>query len=96
MADWERAWAVLRGELGLAGTVAEGDRVRFAPDGLPPVDGVVYFVNPDTLGVRTGDALYRFLRGFHGPMIAGHHLFSDVDQQRTEQAWQAWLHRLFG
>jgi uncharacterized protein YndB with AHSA1/START domain len=95
VADWDHAWAVLRDELGLAGAVAEGDRVRFAPEGLPPVDGVVYFVNPDTLGVRTGDALYRFLRGFRGPMVAGHHLFSgDVDRQRSEEAWRAWLARL--
>jgi len=97
--DWERAWVVLNGELGLTGTVTEGDQARFTPDGLPRiegvVDGVVYFVNPDTLGLRTSDALYRFLRGFHGAMVVGHHLFSDVDQNQAERAWQAWLTRLF-
>ena len=96
VADWERAWALLNGVLGLTGPVAEGDQVRFAPDGLAPIEGVVYFVNPDTLGLRTGDALYRFLRGFHGPMVVAHHLFSDdVDQQRTERAWQSWLAQVF-
>lgn len=90
--DWEHAWAALNGALGLTGTVAEGDQVLFAPDGLAPIEGVVYFVNPDTLGLRTSDALYRFLREFRGPMVAAHHIFSDdVDQQETERAWQSWL-----
>lgn len=93
--DWERAWAVLRDALGLSGPVTEGDRVRFTPAGLPPIDGAVYFVNPDTLGVRTSDAMYRFLRGFRGPMVVAHHVFADVDQQRTERAWQSWLNQVF-
>jgi uncharacterized protein YndB with AHSA1/START domain len=93
--DWDNAWAVLSGELGLTGPPAEGDRVRFTPAERAPVEGVVYFVNPHTLGVRTSDALYRFLRGLHGPMIVGHHLFSDVDQNDTERAWQSWLNRVF-
>src|SRR6266487_2776427 len=38
-ADWEHARAVLSDALGLTGTWAEGDRVRFTPDGLEPVDG---------------------------------------------------------
>jgi hypothetical protein len=93
--DWERAWAALRGALGLTAPVAEGDPVRFTPDGLARIEGVVYFVNPDALGVRTPDALYRFLRGFYGSMIVGHHLFAGgADPQATERAWQAWLTRL--
>jgi uncharacterized protein YndB with AHSA1/START domain len=93
--QWERAWAALRGELGLTRAAAEGDRVRFVPPGGPPVDGVVYFTNAHTLGVRTDDALYRFFRGLQGVMVAMHHLFTDgVDEQATERAWQAWLHRL--
>jgi hypothetical protein len=94
--DRERAWSVLHGALGLTDAVAAGDRVRFAPDGLAPIDGVVYFINPDTLGVRTSDALYRFLRGFNGPMVLGHHVFSDaVDQRQVTRAWQSWLTQLF-
>jgi hypothetical protein len=95
VADWERAWTALRGALGLTAPVAEGDPVRFTPEGLAPIEGVVYFVNPDAVGVRTPDALYRFLRGFYGSMIVGHHLFAGgVDPQATERAWQAWLTRL--
>jgi uncharacterized protein YndB with AHSA1/START domain len=96
VSDWVLAGAALRGELGLTGTVTEGDQARFTADGLAPAKGVVYFVNRDTLGVRTGDALYRFLRGFRGPMVVSHHLFAeDVDQEQAEQAWQSWLTRLF-
>jgi len=94
--DWERARTVLGDALGLTTTWTQGDRVRFTPDGLEPVDGVVYFVNADTLGLRTSDALYRFLRGFRRPLVASHHLFSkDVDPQRTERAWRSWLTELF-
>ncbi len=96
VADRERAWAVLRGGLGLGGTVAEGERVRLTPDGLTPLDGVVDYRSPSFLGVRTGEGLYRFVHGFDGTVALGHHLFSEaVDQQETERAWQAWLTRLF-
>jgi uncharacterized protein YndB with AHSA1/START domain len=67
----------------------DGDHVHFTPAGLPPVDGTVYFENDDTIGIRTDDALYRFLRGFRGPVMACHLLFTD--QEPTDQAWLAWL-----
>ncbi|MDF5757574.1 SRPBCC domain-containing protein [Spongiactinospora sp. TRM90649] len=83
------------GALGLTGRPALGDRARLAPEGLPPIDGVVDFTNADTLGVRTDDALYRFVRGFRRPMVVTHHVFAKgVDRRETEQAWQAWLARL--
>jgi uncharacterized protein YndB with AHSA1/START domain len=81
--DWPRTRAKLTAAIG-----RDGDRARFAPAGLPPIDGVVYFENDDTIGIRTNDALYRFLRGFRGPVMACHLLFS---HQETDQAWQAWL-----
>ena len=84
--DWPRTRAKLLAAIG-----RDGDRVRFTPEGLPPVDGVVYFENPDTIGIRTEDAIYRFLRGFRGPLMAGHHIFSDISPESTEQAWRAWL-----
>jgi uncharacterized protein YndB with AHSA1/START domain len=83
--DWPRTRARLMTAIG-----RDGDRVRFTPSGLPPVDGVVYFENDDTIGIRTDDALYRFVRGFHGPVMACHNLFSPPDEH-TDQAWQAWL-----
>jgi uncharacterized protein YndB with AHSA1/START domain len=95
VADWEHAWRLLRDALGLDGQPARGDRVRFHPPGLPPIDGAVYFTNEHTLGVRTEDALYRFLQGFRGPMIGAHHLFAAVDPAVADQAWRTWLGRVF-
>lgn len=93
--DWARTWATLTTALGLSGTPRAGDQVRVRPEGLEPIDGEVYFVNSDTLGVRTGDAIYRFLKGFGGPIIAGHHLFHPADAGAAERAWQSWLDKTF-
>ncbi|MET7465565.1 SRPBCC domain-containing protein [Nonomuraea sp. NPDC005501] len=92
--DWPDAWSALYTELGLRpGGDVVGERVTFTPDGLPPVEGVVYFANAQTLGVRAPGALYRFIQGMPGFMIASHHLFTDVAPQGP--AWQAWLDRIF-
>ena len=94
--DRERAMATFRAALGLDDAVAEGDRVRLTPEGLDPIDGVVDYVSPSFLGVRTDDALYRFIRGFEGTAMVGHHLFAEgVDQRRAEAAWRGWLARTF-
>jgi uncharacterized protein YndB with AHSA1/START domain len=94
--DAGKMWAELRRGLGLAGPPAEGDRVRLTPDGLAPVDGVVDYLSPVVLGVRSDHGLYRFVRGFDGTVAAGHHLYAgDVDPEETERAWQAWLVGLF-
>ncbi len=82
--------------LGLDGEVAEGDHVRLIPEGLGAIEGVVDYVSPHFLGVRTSDALYRFIHGFDGTVMVGHHLFADgVDREVAERAWRAWLDRLF-
>jgi uncharacterized protein YndB with AHSA1/START domain len=87
-------WPSTRTRLGAAIGLADG-HVRFAPAGLPPVDGVVYFENDDTVGIRTENALYRFMRGFRGPVVASHHVFADISPQPVEQAWQGWLEHTF-
>jgi len=51
-------------------------------------DAVVFHRNAHTLGLRTERGMYRFLRGFFGPMIAAHHIF---DGDESEQDWQRWL-----
>jgi hypothetical protein len=86
---------VFKQALGLSGGVAEGDHVKVTPEGLAPIDGVVDHVSPETLGLRTGDALYRFIHGLGGTVVLGHHIFSDVDQRATERAWQSWVDRSF-
>jgi hypothetical protein len=94
--DRDHAWTALRGALGLTGPVAEGDRVRLTPKGLPPIEGIVDYASPETMGVLTSDGLYRFIHGLEGTVVVGHHIFSpDVDQQETEQAWQSWLTGVF-
>ena len=61
-----------------------------------PIEGVVDYVSPVALGVRSDDGLYRFVTGSEGMVAAGHHLFSgDMDPGEAERAWQAWLSRLF-
>ena len=52
--------------LGLKETPKVGDRVHLTPENLPPIDGVVDYVRGDFLGVRTDDAMYRFIRGYIG------------------------------
>jgi uncharacterized protein YndB with AHSA1/START domain len=93
--DRERAWTVFKQAFGLSGGVAEGDHVKVTPEGLAPIDGVVDHVSPETLGLRTSDALYRFIHGLEGTVVLGHHIFSDVDQRATERAWQSWVDRSF-
>jgi hypothetical protein len=85
--DWPRAWAALHRELGLGGPPREGDRVRPSTD--PALEGVAYFANEDTMGVRGERGLYRFLRGFNGPMVAAHVIFGEVDRAAAECACSA-------
>lgn len=97
-AGWDRARARLCRELGLAGAGAPGERARLAVEGgkgTPAIDAVVYFSNANTLGLRSSDALYRFLRGFGKPVVAAHHLFApDADPDHAGRAWKTWLSRL--
>ncbi len=95
VADKDRAWQLIRAGLGLSGPVAVGEQVHLTPAGLPPIDGVVDFLSEDFLGVRSDDALYRFIHGFQGSVVVGHHIFGAPGQpapeiKETEQAWQAW------
>jgi uncharacterized protein YndB with AHSA1/START domain len=94
--DADHVWPVLRAGLGLGGPATEGDKVRLTPEGLDPLEGVVDYVSPEVLGVRTDDGLYRFVCGFDDMVAVGHHLYADdVDPGEAERAWQAWLSRLF-
>ncbi len=92
--DWAEAWVRLGTALGLSTRPAEGDRVRLGPAGR---EGVVYAVNDQAVGVRTADAMLRFIRGFRGPMVASHHVFvPGTDSVAEEKGWGEWLNRVFG
>lgn len=97
VADREQAFAAFKRGLGLSGEVVDGGRVRLTPEGMAPIEGVVDYVSPSFLGVRSDDSLYRFIYGFDGTVMVGHHLFADgVDEERAESAWGDWLIRVFG
>ncbi|WP_433413104.1 hypothetical protein ACQP1V_28275 [Microtetraspora malaysiensis] len=42
---------------------------------------------------RRTDALYRFIRGYFGSILLGHHIFTQ-DSTDTPQAWRTWLNGL--
>ncbi len=91
VASWPAAWRTLGAALGLPGRPAEADRVL-----VNGAEGVVYLVNEQNVGIRTADAMYRFLRGFRGPMVASHHVFTPgADPAAEEKAWSDWLARTF-
>jgi uncharacterized protein YndB with AHSA1/START domain len=97
VSDRDRALATFRQALGLGDDAAVDDKVRLTPEGLEPIEGVVDYVSPSFLGVRSDDAIYRFIYGFDGSTMVGHHLFAEgVDRQRAEAAWSSWLTRVFG
>jgi uncharacterized protein YndB with AHSA1/START domain len=95
----KESWPVLERALGLSGPVELGEPVRLAPKGLPAIEGVVDYVEPDgnLLAVRSGDGLYRFHnRAVMGmPIAVGHYLYTPTDRESTQQAWKSWLDRLF-
>ncbi len=90
------AWPALLAALGIDGEPSVGQRVRLA--GPEPVEGVVDYVTPRFLGVRSTDSLYRFHgRASIGMVVAvGHHRYVEgVDVDKEGAAWQEWLGRAF-
>jgi hypothetical protein len=85
----------LQQALGLDAQVGEGDSVRLTPQGLEPVEGVVDYLQPNFMGVRTTDALYRFFgrNAFGAPVGMSIHMFVDggVELEEIKQNWQHWL-----
>jgi uncharacterized protein YndB with AHSA1/START domain len=82
--------------LGLATMPSLGDRARLTPTGFDPIEGVVDASSRSFLGVRTDDAMYRFIAGFEGTTMVGHHLFADdLDGDAAAEAWAGWLARTF-
>ncbi len=93
----EEFWPAVTRVTGLTGPVAEGDKAVVQVPGLAPVTGVVdYLRPPEFLGVRTDDALFRFLHGFGHTAVAEMHSFAELDRDKTEQAWKDWLATAFG
>lgn len=79
---------------------AEGDRVRVDLPGAGEVDAVVDFRNENFLGLRTGDAMYRFFgrNTWGAPVGIALHRFAagaSDDEDATRKAWQGWLDGLY-
>jgi uncharacterized protein YndB with AHSA1/START domain len=92
----ERALAAFRTALGLGDTVRQGDPVDVDAEGIGRISGQVDFVSRGIVGVRTKDALLRFLHSPQNIAYLGHHIYrDDRDPEATRQAWQAWLDRAF-
>ncbi len=85
------AFETLKGALGAS---SEGDRVTLPNGGG---DGVVDYATNKFLGVRTGDALYRFFgrNAFGGPVGMSIHHFGDVDVDATARDWSEWLNGVY-
>jgi hypothetical protein len=82
------AFEKLKQELGVA---AEGDEVRVPVD---DIDGVVDYLTPNFLGIRSDDALYRFFgrNAFGGPVgMSIHHFGDGVDAEAAGASWTRWL-----
>jgi hypothetical protein len=89
------AFVTLQRALGVPEGASTGDRVRLAHD---EVDGVIDYLTPAFLGVRTADALYRFFgrNAFGGPVgMSIHHFGDGVDAEAMSAAWERWLEGVY-
>ena len=92
--DKTEAWARYHEALGLPSEVDVGDAVSLSPAGLPAFDGVIDHRSPEFLGVRSADAIYRFMHITWATIVGlGHHLYAE--DLGTEQAWADWLADVF-
>jgi hypothetical protein len=92
------AFEVLGRALGLRAGMAQDDEVRVTVPGVGSLDAVVDYLNPNFIGLRTDNGLYRFFgrNAFGAPVGLTAHLFStDVDAEKTQQAWQSWLNEVY-
>ncbi|SNS92600.1 hypothetical protein SAMN06309944_1392 [Micrococcales bacterium KH10] len=95
----KEAWTVLEKALGLTGPVELGDAIELTPQGLPPIRGIVDYIEPgeEFLAVRTDEGLFRFhsLAPMGMPIAVGHYIYRKVDRDAVTEQWRAWLERVF-
>jgi uncharacterized protein YndB with AHSA1/START domain len=95
-ADKDEGWTRFREALGLEREVSVGDRVTLTPAGLPPIEGEVDVRSTTFLGVRSDDAMVRFMHVDWNRMVGlGHHLFAEDVPEDIEQRWATWLADVF-
>jgi uncharacterized protein YndB with AHSA1/START domain len=93
------SFAAVGRALGLDGA-AEGDTVRVDLPGAGRVDAVLDYRNEHFIGLRTGDAMYRFFGrdAWGGPVGNSLHRFAPDAAASAEQArksWQEWLNGVY-
>jgi uncharacterized protein YndB with AHSA1/START domain len=84
----------LRAALGIADGAAAGDAVHADLGGAGMLDGVIDYLTPQFIGIRSEDGLWRFFGRNHFGSVVGMsaHLFrDDVDAAAAEASLKAWL-----
>ena len=87
--------ASFREALGLRAMPSVDEPVHLELAGIAPIDGVVDESSRSFLGVRTDDAMLRFIASFEGTPMVGHHVFAMIDGGAAVEAWTQWLERAF-
>jgi hypothetical protein len=88
------AMQTLRAALGIDDGAAVGDPVRAELGEAGSLDGVIDYLTPEFIGIRSDDGLWRFFGRNHFGSVVGMsaHMFGDdVDGAATEAALKAWL-----
>jgi hypothetical protein len=97
-AGGEDAMDTLRAALGIGGGAAVGDAVHADLGAAGSLDGVIDYLTPDFVGVRTDDGLFRFFgrNAFGGVVGLSAHIFrGEVDAAQAEADLQAWLDSVY-
>jgi hypothetical protein len=92
------AMHTLRRALGIGADAAIGDSVRADLGGAGALDGVIDYLTPEFIGIRTGDSLYRFFgRNHYGSVVgmSAHVFRDDVDAATAEKALKTWLDSIY-
>jgi uncharacterized protein YndB with AHSA1/START domain len=90
-AGLDQAWVALRRVAGLGEEVAEGDKALIQVPGLPPTPGVVDYVRPEMLGIRTDAGMHRFLHSQNTLVAEYHDYAGELDPETVERSWKDWL-----
>ncbi|WP_433336964.1 SRPBCC family protein [Spirillospora sp. CA-294931] len=89
--------ARVRAALGVPEDAEVGDKVSLNPEGVEAIEGVIDFVEPAFLGIRTADCFYRLYgRDAWGwPVGFARHHFGGGGPLAGQEAWAAWLNGIF-
>jgi len=94
--DSARVWSAFGSALGLSGSVTRGAAVSLTVDGLERTSGVVEFVAPSYVLVRTDEGLYLLMHGYHDTIVVEYHGYAgEQGNEELQSAWQSWLTRVF-